>query len=800
MKLAKNKKIKDAILHRCCATLLLVAILLGHASTASALDSAGAVLPAGPNQAGSVQGNYDRVSQNLELASSHLKLTLANSKGNATRLTVIPAQSRLPWVEQASTVLVLHDGSSIDLATNGRLVGEPKFWPVDEAGLGPGLRAQEELRIERLGLTVRAELVLFDKGPYFTYRLIIPDEDDSIAEVIYLNGTLFPSVNGGEIIYITDNDSIRSGKIVPTRIDVPVGHGKPLLLKGENEPRGLLMALIDPSDANSSFQASAMRKGISFRWGKQLQTPGHQDGDVVAPRLFTRVVDAGDLDMAFRPYRSLMQTLYPPAPVPAWFRHQWISWYLYGTDIDEEKLKSQIDFIAGNLNDMGPWSILIDAGWYLAEGKLDGDWRSVDTDKFPSGLRALVDYAHERNVQVVLYFSASYLDDKEQSGNWLGLKGIIEKHPEWLVEIRSGDPWRAYYYNYSHPGFQQYLKEVLHDYFVEYGVDGIKVDGLEDSQMAIERGVQKGLYSSISRPIIPTTSLYAFIYQEAATLRPDLYLEAGWRMPVFSAPHFTIARQSDDWPDFGSGYPSPGLREHIDYAIAQRLLMGQRPHLGNFWGDPNNNALGLQWLEAGLALNAPVVLGFDLLAMTPQSLGAYRARLSMLRPFKGEVQASGLWPESFSSTVDGTTFLALFNRTDQQQVLTADLSSHGLRHGMRFWGYDIAADRPLSITNRVISGVEPQSLRLFVLRSEPGVLWTGSSFQVTNSPNRLELEMGGPDSLPGYAYIAIPSPISVTIDGQPATEDSWSYDPDTAVLIIQYPHKNGEATRIEIQY
>lgn len=775
-------------------------MLLGPALQASALSESFSSLPASPIQAGSVRGGYDPASRTLELASSQLKITLAHADGNMARLTARPIQEGQTWIERASTGLILADGSSLDLAVAGRPTGEPKFWPVDEPGLGPGLRAQTDVRIERLGLTARIELVLFEKGPYFTYRLVFPERSDPVAGIVYLNGTLFPGADGDRIGYLTDNDSIRAGKMNPPGVQVPVGHGKPLLLRDEGTSKGLLMALIDPSDSASTFQATALGKGIASQWENRLSPKPLQGGQPGTPRLFARVVDAGNVDAAFSPYRSLMQMLYPPAPVPAWFRHQWISWYLYGMDIDEWKLKSQIDFIAENLNDVGPWSILIDAGWYLAEGHPDSSWKAVDLSKFPSGLRALVDYAHERGVKVVLYFSASYLDDKEQSGNWLGLKGIIQQHPEWLVEIRSGDPWRAYYYDYSNPGFQQYLRGILHDYFVQYGVDGIKVDGLEDSRLAIERGIQRGLYTAQNRPILPTTSLYSFIYQEASAIRPDVYLEAGWRMPAFSAPHFTIARQSDDQPSFDGGYPAPGLQEHVDYAVAQRVLLGQRPHLGNFWGDPNSNSLGLQWLEAGLALNAPVVLGFDLPAMTPQALDAYRARLTLLRPFTGEVHDCQLWPESFSATADGTTFLALLNRSDQQQVLRSELANHGLRRGVRYWSYDVAADCPFSAVDAVAAGIEPRTLRLFVLRSEPGVLWTGSGFQVDRSPGRMLLQMSGPQQLPGYAYVATPEPTAVLIDGQPAPKASWGYDYESGVLKIHYSHQTGVPTRIEIQH
>lgn len=748
-----------------------------------------------------VKGVYDPGSRTLEMASSHLELTAAWSPPSTTRLTVRLAENDSPLIGDASTWLILKDGSLLDLSTEARPTGSMRLLPVAEAGLGPGLRAEGELWVESIELAVRVELVLFENGPYFTSRVIPPPGSDAIAGAVYLDGRVFPGASPARVAYLADDDQLEEGAVPTEEIEVPIGHGKPLLLREASAPRGILMALLDPSDSPSSVRASALDTGIAFQWRHRHIPDGRPGFQAEFPRLYVHLVDTRDLSAALDPYRSLIRDLYPPAPVPSWFRQQWISWYLYGMDVDEAKLRAQIDYIAANLNDLGPWSVLVDAGWYVAEGRPDSDWRRVDEGKFPSGLRSLVDYAHERGVRVVLYFSGSYLDDRAASGNWLGLKGIAERHPEWLVEIENDDPWHSYYYDYSHPGFQEYLRQVLHDYFVRYGVDGIKVDGLQDTRFAVERGVERGLYSPEERPIVPTASLYALIYREASALRPDVYLEAGWRMPAFSAPHFTVARQSDDSPDFDSGFPAPGLRDHVDYAIAQRLLLDQRPHLGNFWGDPNGNPIGLRWLEAGLALNSPVVLGFDLPSMAPETLSDYRARLTQLRPFRGSVRIpGGLYSDSFSSTVDGTTFVALFNRGEEAREMGADLADHGLGPGTRVAGYDVAADHPFPVRGSLSAVVEPRGLRLFALRSDPGVLWTNSGYRVAASPAGLSLEMTGSGDLDGYAYVATPRPRAILVDGEPPPSDRWSYDDDSGVLRLEYAYGDDGTVSIEISY
>ena len=754
------------------------------------------VRTAGPNPA---WGDYNPDLRSLRLSNDRLQLAISYTSLNTAGLTLLQAGRDSPLIKNACASLSLRNGASIDLSTEARPTGRVTLQPVEEPALGPGVQARAEVWIGKLERSGQIEVTLFERGPYFTYRLVLPQDQSTVSGFTYLSGTFLSNEGTGQLSYLADADAVKEGTIPNYPIDIPVGQGKPLLLR--NGPGSLLLAVVDPSDAPSTFRASSTPTGTAFQWQQRYAPGNYPDGQDVSPRLLVQLVDDHDLIGAFAPYRSLMQTLYPPAPAPDWFRHQWISWYLYGTEIDEQKLRSQIDYIAANLNDAGPWSILIDAGWYLAEGRSDGDWKNVDLAKFPSGLQPLVDYAHSRGIKVVLYFSASYLDDRVAAGNWLGLKGIIDQHPDWLLPIRSGDPWHAYYYNYADPEFQEYLKSVLHDYFVKYGVDGIKVDGMEDSRLAVERGIQRGLYTGATQPVLPTTSVYAFIYNEASALRPDVYVEAGWRMPAYSAPNFTVARQSDDNPDFDSSYPAPGLRDHVDYAIAQWLLLGQRPHLGNFWGDPNGDPIGLQWLEAGLALNAPVVLGFDLPSLTPPSLSDYRSRLTMLRPFAGQIRIpGGLRSDSFSTTLDGTTFLALLNRDDQAKEMSADLADHGLPGDVPLAGYDVEGSRPLSVRRAVMARVDPHTLRLFVLRSQPGVLWTNSSFQLSESPGRLTLDMAGPSELPGFAEIATPMPNTVRLNGEPLSQDRWSYDAQAGVLRVEYPYGSDGTAQMEVQY
>jgi hypothetical protein len=74
------------------------------------------------------------------------------------------------------------------------------------------------------------------------------------------------------------------------------------------------------------------------------------------------------------------------------------------------------------------------------------------------------------------------------------------------------------------------------------------------------------------------------------------------------------------------------------------------------------------------------------------------------------------------------------------------------------------------------------------MRREPGVLWTGSSFEVTPTPGGLSLRVRGPTSIPGDLALASPPPARVTIDGRPVGRRGYRYDADAGVLHLRYRH------------
>jgi alpha-galactosidase len=78
------------------------------------------------------------------------------------------------------------------------------------------------------------------------------------------------------------------------------------------------------------------------------------------------------------------------------------TWFAYGTHIDAPTMTAEIDGAAA----LGAELFVVDAGWYAGSAQQDpedfssglGTWQ-VDSSRFPDGLRALTDHAHQRGLK-----------------------------------------------------------------------------------------------------------------------------------------------------------------------------------------------------------------------------------------------------------------------------------------------------------------------------------------------------------------------------------------------------------------
>jgi hypothetical protein len=271
----------------------------------------------------------------------------------------------------------------------------------------------------------------------------------------------------------------------------------------------------------------------------------------------------------------------------------------------------------------------------------------------------------------------------------------------------------------------------------------------------------------------------------------------GWMNALFAKPYAHTFWYCDEYPAFASDYPFGGLKEHTDYALFQQRALGQRPHMGSPWDKDDPSPLNQQWLAAGLALGTKVAPSWDLAAMSPEALAAYRHLLVHYDAFAGDVRyGPGLYPEYFGTTVNGTTYLGFMNRYDDARTIAASLDELGLDPGAAYTAYDVQDSRFTKVQGEVSLPLAGQSFRLLILRRRPGVLWTGSSFDLTEGANGLSVTVRGPASIPGDLALASPAPARVTIDGRAAGRRVVRYDADAGVLQLRYRHDRPHAIEV----
>ena len=81
----------------------------------------------------------------------------------------------------------------------------------------------------------------------------------------------------------------------------------------------------------------------------------------------------------------------------------WNSWNTFETNIDEDLVKQTADImVSSGMKDAGYTYIVLDDGWMTHERDADGNL-VPDPEKFPHGMKALIDYVHSKGLKFGLY-------------------------------------------------------------------------------------------------------------------------------------------------------------------------------------------------------------------------------------------------------------------------------------------------------------------------------------------------------------------------------------------------------------
>jgi alpha-galactosidase len=136
-------------------------------------------------------------------------------------------------------------------------------------------------------------------------------------------------------------------------------------------------------------------------------------------------------------------------------------------EMEQANEANQVEFLDGYLAEeinLDYW--WMDAGWYVlntGQWTATGTWE-VDRQRFPHGLRAISDHAHERGVKCLVWFEP----ERVAPDTWLD-----RNHPEWLLAL-AGRRWKIL--DLGNPAARHWVVETYSRLIRDEGIDLYRQD------------------------------------------------------------------------------------------------------------------------------------------------------------------------------------------------------------------------------------------------------------------------------------------------------------------------------------
>jgi hypothetical protein len=757
--------------------------LLPGTDLTSAFEPEGSPAPAATPVASPPSGPSGAV-EATSVANDRLRVSLGIGGQDHGRLTIRSSAGELRAALAPSVALA--NGGQLSLREDTFSDGaKSRSIPINDPFLGEGRQLEAELPLKGGGV-IKLFATLYAGKSYFTLQLAVRGRtgDHAVSAFRLFDGEGLAWVDlGPTTTVLTDDGQLRRDALKDGPVTGEAHAGKPLLLNDAERNRAIVLATLDAVDHAITFQLRPTNEatGARLRYETVL-TPEESSPDAISPRLFVDLTSSGDPNSILTGYRRAIAALYPNPKLPEWVRSQWLAAEALGDELHEAAIRQHIDLIAANLADLGPWHIVIEHGWL----RVDETGRTVDRARFPSGMRALVDYAHQRGVRVVLGVPGPLIETAPTAR--ISLKPLADQRPDWLIPLPTA-PGRLLF-DFRNPGFRAWWSELVREIVVTYDADGVWIDGYGAALAATAK--------ERPRPSLQAAELYRLTAEQAWAAKPNAYIEAGWYVPPFANSYVHAVRFTNGSLAFDQPAPRAGLRQQLEYALFQRIALNQRPHLGAVRpADGNSAQFDARWFEATSAVGGMVGLGLRFAGMDETALSLLRQRLVHLRPFAGQTAFSfGVNAEVIATRVDGLTYLAFINRGATRRTITATLTDFGL--AARPSVVRDAGSGAVFLADRTISAdLPPASLKLFVVRQEAGWLWSTSSVTAEPAPGVLRYRLRGPAQVDGAIEIAVPPPTRVLLDGQPLPASAYAYEPNTGVLRVSYRHDQPRDLRVE---
>ena len=185
---------------------------------------------------------------------------------------------------------------------------------------------------------------------------------------------------------------------------------------------------------------------------------------------------------------EFFNTVFPRKNTPKIFGYT--SWYNYYQNINEEILMRDLNALDRQFN-----LFQIDDGFETCVG----DWLNVDKNKFPRGLKPIVDAAHEKGFDAGIWLAPFVAEEKSEL--FQTRKELFKRDANGGF-VKCGSNWSGFYaLDWENPDARACIKQCL-THYAEMGFDFFKLDFLYAANLVISDGLSRSMAAE---------SAYAFL-------------------------------------------------------------------------------------------------------------------------------------------------------------------------------------------------------------------------------------------------------------------------------------------------
>lgn len=353
----------------------------------------------------------------------------------------------------------------------------------------------------------------------------------------------------------------------------------------------------------------------------------------------------------------------------------WCSWG-YERNFKVSEILGALDMV----KELGFKWVCIDDGWQYEEGDYE-----LDKTKFPDGeegIKELVRKVHDRGFKIQLWWVPMSCDPKSI---------YYKNHPEDVIIDKDGKPcevtwWDNYYLCPADERVRQFTKETVRKILVDWGFDGLKIDGqhLNAAPLCYNKDHH---HKSPEDSYNAVPAFFKMIYDEAKRLKPDsliMFCPCGCCYSVYTMPYFDMPVASD---------PENSWQVRLKGKAFKALMGDDIPYNGDHVELSDDMSDFASTVGIGAVINtkftwpvgtSPVSVvdigaNFDL---TPEKeelykkwLAIYRDKMLSKGKYLGDLYTFGYdYPETHAIRKDGKMYYAIYADKFSGEVVLKGLS------------------------------------------------------------------------------------------------------------------------------